>query len=133
MTTFLKFWPVLVIVLNALTVWIAWSLRQLAKNEVERIVAAAVDLLKKADAEASSRLATVVEDVDEHDTRLTKLEEQLKALPQRADFERLEHGFSDLKAVVNGNAATLLGVEKGQENTQKAVDRLTNYLLESRT
>lgn len=63
MDQLIKYLPLALFILNALTAWACWSLRQLAKSEI----AAAVRTLQEKD-------EAICEDVDEHDTKITKLE-----------------------------------------------------------
>lgn len=111
MEAFLKFWPILLFPLNLLTAWAAWSLRQLAKSEI----AAAVATLQAKD-------EAICEDVDEHDTKITKLEgrvehieRDIENLPTKADIARLE---GDVKEV--GSAVRAV---------QSGVGRLEGYFL----
>ena len=107
----LKFWPVLLFPLNLLTAWAAWSLRQMTKNEV----AAAVAALRRKDEE-------ICDEVDDHDTKITKLEgrvehieDDIAELPTKADIARLE---GDVKEV--GSAVRAV---------QSGVGRLEGYFL----
>lgn len=85
MSELLKYWPVALFALNALTAWAAWSLRQVAKDEIAKLASK----LQGEDA----KLADVI---DGHDTRLTQLdgrighvEGEIQKLPTKADIERL--------------------------------------------
>jgi len=118
-----KSMPLVGLALNAFLAWIAWSLRQLAKTEVERIVAAAVEKLAAVD-------KNLGETVDDHSDRLLKLEEGFKALPQQEDFRRLESALADLAKGQARSDATLQGVKESNVATQNAVDRLYRYMLE---
>lgn len=86
MSDLLKYWPVALFVLNVLTAWAAWSLRQLAKEEIGKLA----EKLQAKDGE-------LAEEIDGHDTRLTQLdgrvghiEGEIQKLPTKADIERLE-------------------------------------------
>ncbi|MDP1617328.1 DUF2730 family protein [Phenylobacterium sp.] len=107
----IKYLPLALFLLNALTVWACWSLRQLAKSEIAEAVAA---LRAKDEA--------ICEDVDEHDTKITRLEGQVERierdienLPTKADIARLE---GDVKEV--GSAVRAV---------QSGVGRLEGYFL----
>jgi len=82
----IKYWPVALFLLNLLTAWVAWSLRQLAKNEI----AVAVSKLQARDEALDST-------VDGHGTRITRvegrvdeIEKDILNLPSKADLARVE-------------------------------------------
>lgn len=92
MEKLLQYWPVLLVALNAFTAWGAWSLRQLAKNEI---------------AASEGRLGVQIKglatDLDAQDTRMTKIEgrvaeaeRDISNLPTKADLARVE---GEVKAV----------------------------------
>lgn len=105
MDALLKYWPVLATLVNFFLAWIAWSMRQLARTEVDRLIAAAVAKLEGADEKTD-------EDLDALDTRMTKVEgsiagigKDIAALPTKADLARVE------------------GEMKGQTALLEAIDR----------
>jgi len=107
----LKYWPIAVFLLNLLTVWACWSLRQLAKIEI----AAAVRSLSQKDEE-------ICGEVDEHDTKITKLEgrvehieDDIAELPTKADIARLEGDVREVGSAVRA--------------VQSGVGRLEGYFL----
>ena len=122
-----KFMPLLValavLAVNAFMAWVCWSMRQLAKTEVERIVAAAVEKLQAAD-------KTIGETVDDHADRLLILEKGFEALPQQDDFRRLEAALAEVSKGQARSDATLVSVKESNVATQNAVDRLYRYMLE---
>ena len=107
MAALLKFWPIVIVALNVFVAWVCWSLRQLAKNEVTRLVDASEGRLFAKDAEMDARL-------DEHHDRLMKAEghigeirADIDQLPTKSDLTRVEEG---LKAVGREVAAVNAGV-----------------------
>lgn len=131
MNTLIKYWPVIGffggLAANAMMVWIAWSLRQFAKNEVGRSMASLADRLEAADSGLATRLEAADEKtdakVDELETRMTKVEGSITGvrrdignLPTKADIARVE---GEIKAV--GAQATA---------TNEGIRRLEGYWLE---
>lgn len=123
MSTFLKFWPLALTLINFCSLWVAWSLRQMAKNEIERVVAIAVKALQDRDAAISAEVKEVEGDLDELDTAVTKLsgrvegiEHDIAQLPTKADIRGLEE---QVKAV-DGNVA----------QAQRGIDRIEGYFLQ---
>ena len=116
MATFMKYWPIAALVINFLTAWFCWSLRQLAITEVKRLLEVAVAALTKTDEAAE-------ETIDDHEGRLTRVEkdvEQIRTdvsnLPTKADMKTLE---GEMKVVV-----------KGVEQLQKGINRIENHFME---
>lgn len=149
-----QYWPLASVVVNGFVLWVAWSLRQLAKKEVSDALAAAVVTLNKAIADqavaadkslqehAEAAAKSLQEhaaadrkmalEIDAQDTRLTKMEERIDALPQRQDIVRLEQAVTALSGTMHAQGATLLALERGQAGTQNGVDRLYAFMLEHR-
>lgn len=111
--TLAKFGPMaLVLIINAVTAWAAWSMRQFAKSEVHKIVDAAVSKLVQRDAD-------ITKDVQAHGDRILKNEGQIAEiradildLPTKADVARLEgevKGVSNQVSVVAGGVHRLEG------------------------
>lgn len=123
MQSVLQFWPVLLVILNAITGWAAWSLRQLAKNEVRAIVTAAARELAATDDHTAGRVDDVV-------GRLTTLEEAVKHLPTGDDVDRLTAAVATVDKSVGAQSATLAAVKEAGLATQASVDRLYRFFLE---
>jgi hypothetical protein len=111
----LKFWPLVALLMQLFTVWVCWSLRQLAMSEVKKIVDAAFSSLNAKDTEIS-------DEVDEHgkkiirvEGRLDGLEKTVAQLPTKADLARVE---GEIRSVAGTAEATKAGV-----------DRLEGYFL----
>jgi hypothetical protein len=118
---FLKFWPLIQLVITMGLVWLCWSLRQLAVQEVTRLIAAAVAKLEGADTAAAGK-------IDAIDTRVTVVEEAVKEirhdiadLPTKADIARVEGKIDTAVATGTQTAAGVGRLEgfflaKGVEN-----------------
>ncbi|MFN3513444.1 MAG: hypothetical protein ACK41C_10385 [Phenylobacterium sp.] len=111
----LQYWPVAAFVFNLVAVWACWSLRALAKSEVERIVKAAVSQLSQTDTALDER-------VDGHQNRLTIAESQIQEirsdiqdLPTKADLERV--------------SGEVRGVSKGVDAANAGIQRLEGFFL----
>jgi len=101
----MKFWPVILVALNGFTAWLAWSMRQVAKNQVEA-----------AEGRSQARDRALDEKIDAHDTQLTKLEgrmeeveDDISNLPTKADLARVE---GEVKASGASAAAAAAGVRR---------------------
>lgn len=100
-----QYWPIINVFFGGFFVWVCWSLRQLAKNEIAKSALAQDERLAKLDGR-----------VDGHDTRLIKVEghiveirNDVEALPTKADFARLE---GEVKGVGLNAAAAANGVQR---------------------
>ncbi len=108
----LQYWPILLFAFNIITAWAAWSLRQLAKNEINAAVA---KLQAKDD--------LICLEVNEHDTRLTKAEGKIDALrqsvldlPTRFDLEKV--------------AGDVRGVAREVSAANAGIDRIEGYFIQ---
>jgi hypothetical protein len=126
----LKYWPIIFVVLQAASLWITWTLRQLARTEVKAIVDAAVADLKKADRDLGAAHETLRGEAEQHHTRLTVVEEAIKGLPTRADMEKLGDAIAGVDKTLAATNATLVAVQAGGKATQDSVDRLYRFQLE---
>lgn len=105
-----KFGPMaLVLAINAVTAWAAWSMRQFAKSEVHKIVDAAVARLIQRDDGLAS-------DVQGHGDRILTAEGQINEirkdildLPTKADVARIE---GEVKGVSNQVSVVASGVHR---------------------
>ncbi|CAN5611424.1 hypothetical protein BH10PSE5_BH10PSE5_01380 [soil metagenome] len=108
----MKFWPVIFLILNLLTVWICWSLRQLAKNEVKVIVDASTQPLGTRVAEVERVQQVHHDSINRHDGRLDNLADDVASLPTKADLERVVgkvEAVGDRVGVVNDGVKRLEG------------------------
>lgn len=119
------FTPYLLLAVNVFMAWIVWSLRQLAVNEVGRLIDAAVQKL-------TARAEKTDKTVDDHDDRLINIEAALKALPTTADIKRLEGAIGEVSVSMASANATLQGVKESNVATQNGVDRLYRFMLENK-
>lgn len=123
MKQLLDYWPLLLFVINAVTTGVALSLRQLAQKEVKAVVEAAVSQLAAED----RRIEGIT---DEHDHRLTVLEQGVKNLPTKEDMAKLAHSIAGISQSQAAQGATLAAVKESAGQTKEAVDRLYRYFLE---
>lgn len=115
MAALMKFWPIIHLVISLLILWVCWSLRQLAIQEVNKIVTAAVaGLSQKGDKLDGT--------VDDHEKRIIGVEKDVEGLladiaglATKADLARVE---GEVKGVASTATATKAGV-----------DRLEGYFL----
>ncbi len=134
MTRILEYWPVLGFIINAVTAWGIWSVRQLTKREIGEAVAQADSAWERRHQNAETHRAEFADDVRDgladHERRLTVVEEGIKALPTREDIRGIERGIAELARNLSGATATMAAVKESNHATQAAVDRLYRYQLE---
>lgn len=113
MDVFLKYWPLLAAALQVLALWVMWSMRQFAANEIRK------------SEEASKARDSVLDDkIDGHNVRITALagrvdavEDDIGNLPTKADLARVEGEVKVVLAQV--------------ENVAAGVRRLEDYAMAS--
>lgn len=107
MNDLIKYWPVAVFILNGLTVWACWSLRQLAKQEIS----AAVSKLQDKD----DAISVAVDSIDTRTTRLEgrieHLEDEIDNLPTKADLARVEGGVAAVAQTVEAVKGGVIRIE----------------------
>jgi len=111
----MKFWPIMQMVLSLLMLWICWSLRQLAIQEVTKIVNAAVAGLNSADEKIDVAVTDHEKRIIEVEKDVEGLKEDIARLPTKADLARVE--------------GEVKGVAKTADATKAGVDRLEGYFL----
>lgn len=111
MTTLLKYWPIALFVINLVTVWFCWSLRQLAQTEVRALVDAAVKPVVTQTEALKLR-------VDDHHDRLTlqtsliaEIRADIEGLPSKADLVRVEGEIKTVGAAVAAANAGIARIE----------------------
>lgn len=105
MSILIKYWPIALFVINLVTVWFCWSLRQLAQTEVRALVATAVKPVIDDTAVLKRR-------VEDHHDRLTlqtslisEIRSDIEGLPSKADLVRVEGEIRTVgQAVASANA-----------------------------
>ncbi len=124
MDLFWKLLPYLLSVsFSAFMAWVCWSLRQLAKSEVTKIVDAAVAKLSEKD-------EAICEDVEDHGERLTKveaavnhIEDKLDDLPSKADLEVVR---GEVRAV----SATLVSTGEQLKACAAGIHRIEGHFIQ---
>ena len=116
MAAFMKFWPIIHLAISLFILWVCWSLRQLAIQEVNKIVTAAVATLTKTDQQAD-------EAIDGHEGRLTRVEK---------DVEQIRADIADLPTMANFKElyGEMMVVAKGVDQLQRGVNRIEAYFIE---
>lgn len=99
---------VISVIASGVAAWAAWSLRQLARAEVQKIVAATEKRLQDQVDEADREIGA-------HRDRLTKVETRLDDFPSKADLARLEGAIGEVKAAA--------------ARTEDGISRLEGYFL----
>ncbi|MCX7586554.1 hypothetical protein [Phenylobacterium sp. 58.2.17] len=90
MSELLKYWPVALFVLNGLTLWFCWSLRQLAKTEVQTLVSQATAPITASVDKLADKVSGQHDQIQRHEGRLDGLDDDIAQLPTKADLARVE-------------------------------------------
>jgi phage shock protein A len=101
----LQYWPLLAFGGNALCLWIAWSLRQLANKEIDAKVA-------KANARVDAANAAVLElerRVAKAEGKIETMREDILNMPTRADLERVA---GEVRSVGDQVKAAASGIDR---------------------
>lgn len=109
MALLLKYWPILLFGTNLLAVWVCWSLRQLAKNEVQALVSSATGPINAAVEKAGHRADDHHDKLGRHESRLDSIETDIKELPTKADLARVE---GEVRAVGQQVGAANAGIHR---------------------
>ncbi|MFD3263346.1 hypothetical protein [Phenylobacterium ferrooxidans] len=105
----MKYWPMALVVLNAVTAWAAWSMRQFARSEVQKIVAEATAVLQARDREISDIVHEHGERIIKAEGQITEIRSDILDLPTKADLARVE---GEVKAVGREVTSTNAGVQR---------------------
>lgn len=118
MEILLKYWPVLLFVLNFLGIWVGWSVRKGVATQ-EDLKSHAETTRKQLDDHSgeTNRMISAVQQ------RLTHLEARIEHGPSEDDLRRLHARLDDL----NGGLAKLTGEFSGVRST---LELLHEFLLE---
>lgn len=126
MDAILKYWPMIgtfvAVAANGFMLWVAWSLRQFAKTEVERIVKEAVAPLRQADVATDQALDGVESRVTRVEGAVEALRGDIGDLPTKADLARVEGEIKTVGQAVDA-AANGIGRLEGYF-LSKGVDRV---------
>jgi predicted nucleic acid-binding Zn-ribbon protein len=117
-----EYWPIIVVALQAVTAWAAWSLRTLAKKEI-------VETVALSEARTARETARLDARVDEHGDRLLRAEsgltearKDIESLPTKADIARLEGQVAgvgrEVKSAADGiHRLEVFFIQKGVEHS----------------
>jgi len=115
-TALLKYWPILLFVTNLLLVWVCWSLRQLANNEVQTRVANATGPILSAAEKLAERVDGHHDKIAAHGAQIDEIRSDIRDLPTKTDL-------SDLRGEVR-----VVGGEVQAANA--GIKRIEGYFLE---
>jgi predicted nuclease with TOPRIM domain len=118
MEQLLKYWPVLLFVLNFLGIWVGWSVRKGVATQ-EDLKAHATEIRKELD-DHSDETNRIMQDVQR---RLTHVEASIQHGPSDDDLKRLHERLDD----VSGEMKTLSGQFTG---AIEQLRMLNQFLLE---
>ena len=115
MDTILKYWPVILVAINLLVAWVAWSFRQgiPSHSDVKGVASSVADLQH----EFESRL-------DIQDDKVIRLEEAIKRAPTHDDITNLTKQIGELRGDLREAIGSLNGISR-------AVDLMNDHLLNS--
>lgn len=107
-----KLWPTLVLVaLNIISTWLAWSMRQFAKNEVQRIVNEAVQALEAEDARSAASIREHGDRILIAEGQLTDIRKDIHELPTKQDLERVSGAVGAVDAKVTSAIGGITRIE----------------------
>lgn len=109
MAWLLKYLPLIAFALQVPMVWVAWSLRQLAKTEVGKVVSEAEARLSAKDDAMDHRLDSHGDRLLQAESKIGELTTDIGNLPTKADMARIE---GEVKAVGREVGATNAGVAR---------------------
>lgn len=104
----LKWVPAVLAVANFVVLWVGWSMKRIADEALD----------------------TVRGDLAEHEERIIRLEETVKALPSSRDVTRLREDIAKLSGDVKALSRDVQGVSDAGKTVQKGLDFLNQYLME---
>lgn len=128
---FLKWWPVLVVLLNLLVLWIGWSMRKqfVTHDQFDQFKVAH----DKSDNDTWKEHGQVHHTVDSQlaagAARFREIETTLEHLPTRQDHETLIRSIGDLKATLQGVGAKVDGVATIATGLQSQVAMIVDHEL----
>jgi len=85
------YWPILVLLINAVAFWIAWSFRKttVSPEAFDKFTASVHDAIEKLDLDVRSSLS-------DHEKRITTVEANLKHSPTHEDIEKIHVRLSGI-------------------------------------
>lgn len=105
-----KFGPMaLVLFINAVTAWAAWSMRQFAKTEIHKIVDEAVRKLTQRDADIAKDVQTHGDRILLNEASIGEIRADIQDLPTKADVARIE---GEVKGVSNQVGVAIGGIQR---------------------
>lgn len=120
---FLKWWPVLLFLMNALIVWIGWSMTQAMKGFATKD--SVTDAKNEIETEQRAAEARSVQLIHGIDKRVGALEERTKHMPSHDDLRRLHQRLDEINAGVNKLAGEVHGISR-------SVGLINQHLLDGR-
>lgn len=129
MDAVLKWWPVILCVLQGITMWVGWSLKKqfVSKEDLTAAVEAAMTQASEKDDDivvdvhdlksSHNRLQKQVsEDIDK---RLLRIEESIKHMPTHGDLTRLHKRMDD----INSQLQQIAGSMNGHGHTLRLIEQ----------
>ncbi|HSV28627.1 MAG TPA: hypothetical protein VLL76_03685 [Candidatus Omnitrophota bacterium] len=117
---FLKWWPVLVVVLNLFVLWVGWSMRkQFVTNDQ-------FDVFQEKHSKEHDRLD---EALARGEREFTLIKTELEHLPTREDLDGIKESLSDLTATMAGLKEAVDGIKKAVSGVQENFQTLIGHEL----
>lgn len=104
-----RYQAVFLLILNVGVVWICWSLRQLAKTEVNKVVDDARAALNAQHTKLSEKVESHHDTLGRHGAHIEEIRADIRDLPTKADIERLN---GEIRTVGRDVAAATAGIER---------------------
>lgn len=127
--TILDYWPVIVVVLQGITMWVGWSLKKQFVSKDDLTVA--VDNALKSANNNDDEIELSVHELkashnilqkqvsDDIDKRLLRIEESIKHMPTHSDLTRLHKRMDD----INSQLQQIAGSMNGHGHTLRLIEQ----------
>lgn len=117
---FLKWWPVLVVVLNLFVLWVGWSMRkQFVTNDK-------FDKYQETHNQEHDKLDDAMA---RGEREFTLIKTELEHLPTREDLDGIKESLSDLTATMAGLKEAVDGIKKSVAGVQENFQTLIGHEL----
>ncbi len=107
-----KWWPVLSTVGNLAVLWVAWSIRQIAESRMREIA------------------GSIAEQVQQHDRRIGRIEQELAHVPRRDDVGAMHVKLTATEGELKAIDAKLGALKEGHDAVRAAIVRIEGFLLQ---
>lgn len=109
---------------------VVWFFRSTAKDEIESAIEAVEKRNIDAHRERKVELSSVKDTVIDHDRRIIRVEEAIKALPTKRDIDRLTDSVANMAGDMKKLAADVHALNASLDRTERAVGVINETLMQ---